>query len=222
VSIKKWHEDDRPREKLMKRGARNLSPSELIAIILGSGTKNLSAVDLAKQILDSVNNDLSRLEHVSLNRLQEFNGIGPAKAVILNAAFELGRRRAMQQSGTVKTVKSARDAFELLLPHLQNLNHEEFWVIFLRKNKVLGAERVMQGGLDFSQIDLRLFWKRVLETNATEIIIAHNHPSGNKEPSRADIDITRKIKNAGESLSVRLLDHLIITDDAYLSIMPYV
>ncbi len=218
MAIKDWHEDERPREKLIKKGARNLTSAELLAIILGSGTKEISAVDLAKQILQSVSYDLSRLENMSVTRLQEFNGIGPAKAVLLNAAFELGRRRAMQQSNAIKKITRPQEAFELLKPYLENLNREEFWIIYLRKNKILGAERLMEGGLDFSQIDLRLFWKRVLEMNATEIIIAHNHPSGNLEPSQSDLELTRKIKSAGKNLSVNLLDHLIIANNEFISL----
>jgi len=221
MSIKHWHEEERPREKLMRHGARALSLAELLAILLGSGSKEISAVDLAKEILEYADYDLSRLENMSLERLQDFKGVGPAKAVVLSAAFELGRRRAEQQNKEIKQIKTAADVFRLMKPYLENLNHEEFWVIYLRKNNLLGMEKLMSGGWDFSMVDLRMLWKRVLEKGATAIILAHNHPSGDVQPSRADIDLTRKIKEAGELFSVRLLDHLIIAGNEYQSVMPY-
>ncbi len=221
MAIKDWHEDDRPREKLIRLGARNLSVAELIAILIGSGNREESALDLSKKLLQSVDYQLDRLENMSLENLQSFKGIGQAKSVVLNAAFELGRRRAEQKSREIKKIRSASEAYHLLKPVMDNLNHEEFWVIFLRKNKVLGMEKVMQGGLDFSQVDLRLFWKRVLDMNATEIIVAHNHPSGNLEPSRADIQLTKKLIHAGENLSVVVLDHLIISHENYQSVFKY-
>ncbi|NPA43676.1 MAG: JAB domain-containing protein [Chlorobi bacterium] len=221
MSIKNWHEDERPREKLMKHGARALSVAELIAILLGSGTKEKSAVDVARELLQSVDYDLSRLEHMNPDRLRQFKGIGPARAVLLNAVFELGRRRAVQSASGIKKISSAADVDALLRPMLAHLPHEEFWVVFLRKNQLLGTERISTGGLDFSAVDMRLFWKRVLDRNATGIILVHNHPSGNTSPSRDDIALTRRIRDAARLLQVEFLDHIIITPHEYQSILPY-
>ncbi len=218
-SIKQWHEDDRPREKLMRLGARNLSDAELLAILLGSGTRELSAVDVAKQVLSSQDYRYDALERLTVKELMQFKGIGQAKAVTLVAAFELGRRRAKQQAEEIKKIKDSQDVYNLLAPVMAHLDHEEFWVIYLRKGKYLDMEKIAEGGLDFSAVDLRILWKKVLDRNATEIIIAHNHPSGDLRVSDSDRKITEKILEAGKLLQIHLLDHLIITGSGFVSVL---
>jgi len=219
MAIKDWHESERPREKALRSGVRELSLAELLAILLGSGSQDESAVELAAKILRRVDFDLSRLEKMSLEELQSFKGIGPAKAVTLATAFEFGRRRAAVSGESRPKITSPDEAYRLFRPHLENLDHEEFWIMMLRKGRVIGLEKISEGGLDFSQIDMRLLWQKILNNKATEIIIAHNHPSGNPEPSPADLKITEKIKETGELMNIRLLDHLIITAGNYRSIM---
>ncbi len=219
MGIKDWHENERPREKLINIGPENLTDAELLAILIGSGTKELSAVDLAGRILKDHHHQYDLLEKKSVKDLMAYKGIGLARAVTLAAAFELGRRRALQQAREIRKIQSPEQAFELLFPVLRHLDHEEFWIIYLRKGKFINMERIAKGGLDFSSIDLRIFWKKVLDNNATEIIIAHNHPSGELQPSESDLQITRKIREGGKLLEITLLDHLIITTDNFLSII---
>ncbi len=220
MAIKDWHENERPREKLLQSGPSALSLPELLAILLGSGSADQSAVDLASQILHHIDFDLTRLEKLDPQRLKTFKGVGDAKAAVLAAAFELSRRRAMQQTRhEIVTVKSSNDAFQILKPYFDGLDHEEFYVLLLRKGRKLDIKQIGKGGMDFSLVDLRIFWRNVLNSGATEIIIAHNHPSGNTEPSQADLDLTRKILEAGKLMQVRLLDHLIIAQNGFVSII---
>ncbi len=220
MGIKDWKKHERPREKLLKHGASSLSLPELLAILLRSGTADHSAVDLAGKILQHIHFDLSRLEKLNPEKLKSFKGIGDAKAAVLTAAFELSRRRALQQNHeTVIKINSANDAYNILKPYFDGLDREEFRVLLLRKGKKIDVIQAGIGGLDFSLVDLRIFWRNVLNSGATEIIVAHNHPSGNLHPSRTDIDLTRKIYNAGKLLQIRLIDHLIITSAGFLSII---
>lgn len=217
-SIKNWSEDDRPREKLNSKGKVALSDSELLAIIIGSGSKNESAVALCKRILASVNNNLNALGKLSSAQLQKFNGIGTAKAISIVAALELGRRRREEDEVILSKITSSKAAFELMQPIIGELQHEEFWVLFLNNsNKVIAKEQLSKGGITGTIVDVRIVLKKALELGALSLIICHNHPSGTLQISNADKQITEKIKLAGESLDIKLLDHLIITEKNYTS-----
>lgn len=218
ASIKTWAEDDRPREKLMAKGKAALSDSELIAILIGSGTKELSAVDLAKQILHSVNHNLNQLGRLNVKELCKFKGIGEAKAISIITALELGKRRKESEAAELKKITSSQDAFQILQPFMGDLLHEEFWVLYLSNaNKVLKKEQLSIGGMTGTVADVRKIYKAALEQNATAIIIAHNHPSGTLRASQADIQLTKKVKEGGNILDIKLLDHLIITEKNYYS-----
>lgn len=217
-SIKNWNEDDRPREKLMLKGRASLSDAELIAILIGSGSRNESAVSLSQRILASVSNNLSELGRCTLAELMQFKGIGQAKAIAIAAALELGRRRRNGEALERKKITSSRSVFEYVQPLLGDLAHEEFWVLFLNNsNKVIKSEQLSKGGITGTIVDVRLAFKQALQLGAVSIILAHNHPSGTLKPSQADIQLTKKIKTAGESLDIKVLDHLIITEKAYFS-----
>ncbi|NOT37046.1 MAG: DNA repair protein RadC [Saprospiraceae bacterium] len=217
-SIKNWAEDERPREKLESKGKESLSNSELLAIIIGSGSKNKSAVALSKEILESCNNNLSMLNRMSLQQLKNFKGIGTAKAIHILATLELGNRKQHEEAKSKKYVSCSKDSYELMRYHMQDLQVEESWVLYLNKaNAVLYVGKISAGGIANTVIDSRLIFSKALELKASNIILAHNHPSGNLNPSKADRDITLKIKSAGEHLDIRLLDHIIITDKAYYS-----
>jgi len=215
--ITNWSEDDRPREKLMLKGKGVLSDAELIAILIGSGSRNESAVDLSKRILASVDT-LNSLGKMSLAQLTNFKGIGEAKAIAIIAALELGRRRRAEDSVELTKITSSKIVFEIMQPLIGELAHEEFWVIFLNNsNKVISKSQLSKGGISGTIVDVRLVFKLALETGATALILCHNHPSGALHPSEADKQITKKMKLAGDSLDVKVLDHLIITETKYFS-----
>jgi DNA repair protein RadC len=217
-SIKDWSVEDRPREKLLNFGIQSLSNAELIAILIGSGTKETNAVDLARSILASVENNLHDLGKLKTAELIRFNGIGQARAVTLLAAIELGARRNSSYSNEKIAIKNSETAFQVLYPILGELEYEEFWIILLnRAHKVLKTEKISQGGLTGTVIDTRMILKRALDRKATSIIISHNHPSGNTSPSEADINITKKIRNAAEIMDITVLDHIIIAGKSFLS-----
>lgn len=217
-SIKNWSQDDRPREKLRDKGKASLSDAELVAILIGSGSRNESAVELCKRILASANNNLSALGKLSLKQLMEFKGIGEAKAITIIAALELGRRRRGEEALQQDKIDSSQSVFELMQPVIGELAHEEFWIVYLNNsNKVLQKNQLSKGGITGTLVDVRLALKTALEVGAVGIILAHNHPSGTLKPSEADKQITKKLKNAGESLDIKVLDHLIITENAYFS-----
>ncbi|WP_027126018.1 RadC family protein [Gelidibacter mesophilus] len=217
-SIKNWSQDDQPREKLRDKGKAALSDAELVAILIGSGSRNESAVELCKRILASANNNLSALGKLSIKQLTEFKGIGEAKAIAIIAALELGRRRRGEEALQHHKIDSSQSVFELMQPIIGELAHEEFWIIYLNNsNKVLQKNQLSKGGITGTLVDVRLALKTALETGAVGLILAHNHPSGNLKPSEADKQITQKLKNAGESLDIKVLDHLIITENAYFS-----
>ncbi|SNC68264.1 DNA replication and repair protein RadC [Hymenobacter gelipurpurascens] len=216
--IKSWAEEDRPREKLMQKGRAALSDAELMAILLGSGTAKLSAVDVAKLVLNAANNDLNTLARFSIKELMRQKGIGEAKAITIVAALELGRRRKEADAAARVTITSSRDIHNLIRPHLQDLPHEEFWVILLnRANVVMRSVSISRGGVAGTVADPKLIFKEALEQLASSIILVHNHPSGNRNPSAADIALTRKLKEAGQFLDLPVLDHLIYTDQGYFS-----
>lgn len=217
-SIKNWAEDDKPREKLMLKGKQALSDAELIAILIGSGSRNESAVSLSKRILASVDNNLNALGKLSLKQLMDFKGIGEAKAISIAAALELGRRRRVEETVELKKISSSKAVFDIMQPLIGELPHEEFWVLFLNNsNKVIHKSQLSKGGMTGTIVDIRMIFKIAFEQNATSIILTHNHPSGKLEASNADKEITQKLKLAGEQLEIKVLDHVIITEKGYLS-----
>jgi len=220
LPITAWAEDDRPREKLLMKGRQALSDAELIAILLGSGSRNESAVALSQRILDAVGNNLNELGKRSIAELMKFKGIGEAKAVTIAAAMELGRRRQTADLPDRPEIKGSRDAYVLLAPLLLDLPHEESWVLFLTKrNKVIGKEKLSIGGTDSTIMDAKIVFRKALEGMAAAIIVAHNHPSGTLRPSQADIDLTKKMKNVGDAIGLPLVDHIIIADGGYFSFL---
>lgn len=217
-SIKHWSDDDKPREKLVQKGKAALSDAELIAILIGSGSRNESAVELSKRILASAGNSLNELGKLSLHQLMQFKGIGEAKAVSIAAALEIGRRRRGEEAQKVTKISSSQSVFELLQPTLGELAHEEFWIVYLNNaNKVMLTAQLSKGGITGTLVDVRLVMKQALELGAVGLILAHNHPSGTLKPSEADKQITRKLKLAAEALDLKVLDHLIITQKRYFS-----
>ncbi|HEY0091133.1 MAG TPA: DNA repair protein RadC [Flavobacterium sp.] len=216
--IRNWSEDDRPREKLMSKGKAVLSDAELIAILIGSGSRNETAVGLSKRILCHVENNLNSLGKLSIQQLMTFKGIGEAKAVSIAAAMELGRRRRTEDAPETKKISSSKSVFEIMQPVIGELQHEEFWILYLNNsNKVIFKCQLSKGGITGTVVDVRLAFKIAIEHNATGIILTHNHPSGTLIASDADKQITRKLKSAGENLDIKVLDHLIITEKAYFS-----
>lgn len=217
-AIKYWAEDDKPREKLMLKGKSALSDAELIAILIGSGSRNESAVELSKRILFNVNNNLNALGKVSLKQLTAFKGIGEAKAIAIIAALELGRRRRAEDALELQKVTSSKTVFEIMQPLIGELPHEEFWVLYLNNsNKVIYKSQISKGGITGTVVDTRIIYKTALEHNATSVVLTHNHPSGVLQASDADKQITRKLKEAGKCLDVLVLDHVIITEKSYFS-----
>ncbi|TDE51375.1 RadC family protein [Flavobacterium sp. GT3P67] len=216
--ITNWSEDDKPREKLMLKGKSVLSDAELVAILIGSGSRNESAVDLSKRILASVENNLNALGKLSLSQLMQFKGIGEAKAISIIAALELGRRRRAEDAVELKKVTSSKIIFEIMQPIIGELPHEEFWIIYLNNsNKVISKSQLSKGGITGTLVDVRIVFKMALEMGATGLILCHNHPSGTLIPSDADKQITKKLKLAGDSLEIKVLDHLIVTEKNYFS-----
>jgi len=217
-ALTSWAVEDRPREKVMANGIQYLSNAELIAILLGSGTRHMTAVELARQILKEAGNSLQELGRKGIGELVRIKGVGPAKATSILAALELGRRRAGMQYSEKIPVKSSETVYRLFHPLMGDLEHEEFWLLMLnRANRILGRFKVSQGGLSGTVIDTRIILKKALDNLASSIIVCHNHPSGNKQPSDADLKITEKLKKAAEMLEIKLLDHVIIADKSYFS-----
>lgn len=217
-SIKYWAEDDQPREKLMLKGKAALSDAELIAILIGSGSRNESAVELSKRILASTGNNLNALGKMSLKQLMEFKGIGEAKAITIAAAMELGRRRREEEGVELKKITSSEAVFDIMQPIVGELPHEEFWVIYLNNsNKVIYKSQLSKGGITGTVVDVRIVFKTALEQNAVAIILCHNHPSGVLQASEQDKQITRQLKQAGQTMSINVLDHVIVTEKGYLS-----
>lgn len=216
--ITHWSEDDKPREKMMLKGKSALSDAELVAILIGSGSRNESAVALSKRILGSVSNNLSTLGKQSLAQLMEFKGIGEAKAITIAAALELGRRRKEENPLELVKVTSSKIMYQEMYPIIGELPHEEFWVAYLNNsNKIVFKAQLSKGGITGTIVDVRLVFKIALEQNAVAIILTHNHPSGKLQASEADIQVTKRIKNAGQQLDIPVLDHLIITEHGYFS-----
>lgn len=216
--ISAWAEDDRPREKMMLRGPGALSDAELLAILLGSGSRDESAVDLARRILNHSENNLNTLGRETLHSLMDFKGVGEAKAVTLKAALEIGKRRAASDVSQQLTITGSGDAFKNLHPKIGDLNHEEFWVLLLnRANRVITTQQISKGGTAGTVADPKIIFQLALMKSASSIILAHNHPSGNAKPSQVDINLTKKLVEAGKQLDIAVLDHLIVCDAGYYS-----
>ena len=216
--INQWAEDDRPREKFLLKGKSSLSDSELLAILIGSGSRNESAVQLCQRILASTNNNLNQLGKISIKQLIEFKGIGEAKAISIAAALELGRRRREEETVELKQISSSKAVFEIMQPIIGELPYEEFWILYLNNsNKVIHKAQISKGGITGTVVDSRIIFKTAFEQNATSILLTHNHPSGNPSPSPAPIPVTHKVKLAGQQLDVTVIDHIIITETGYYS-----
>jgi DNA repair protein RadC len=218
IKITDWAVEDRPREKLINKGTSTLSDAELLAILISSGTKDKSAVDLGRELLALANNNLNSLGKLSISELKKLHGIGSARAVTIAAALELGRRRKLAELPEVPQIKCSKDVADIFQPLLSDISHEEFWILFLnRSNRVIGRMKLSQGGVSGTVTDVRIVMKKAIEYLASGIIVCHNHPSGNLNPSESDTKITQKIKDAGNIMDIQLLDHLIISDKDYYS-----
>lgn len=218
VSIKNWSKDDRPREKLIAKGVNVLSNAELIAILIGSGNRKESAVSLAQKILKFSSNNLNTLAKLSLHDLMQFNGIGEAKAISIITALEVGKRRNLEKAMQVSKINSSKEVFDIMHPIMRDLTHEEFWVVYLNNsNKVIAKFNLSKGGITGTMVDTRLLFKKAIELQAVGVILCHNHPSGSLKPSNADKQMTSKIIEAGNTLDIKVLDHLIIIQTNYFS-----
>ncbi len=218
MSIKSLAEDDRPREKFLLKGKASVSDSELLAIIMGSGNREESAVELARRILNSVENNWHRLSQLSIKDLMKFKGVGEAKAISIATALEIGNRKSQQEVLERQQISNSKDIFEVLQPYLSDLSTEEFWAVFLNhQNKILYKTCLFRGGIASSVADVRVIFKMALEHFSTRIIVAHNHPAGSLKPSQEDINITKKINEAGKLLEIELLDHIIIAQNKFYS-----
>lgn len=218
IGIKAWAEEDRPREKLSSQGRRALTDAELIAILIGSGSRNETAVELSKRILHHYDNDLNKLGKASIAELSNFKGIGEAKAISIIAALEIGRRRNDTESKPLEHISSSRDIYNIMKRHLVDLNHEEFWIVFTsRSSKLIGKELLSKGGLSATVVDPKIIFSMALQHQASNIFLVHNHPSGNLKPSHEDLILTKRLTEAGRLLDIRILDHLIVTDKGFYS-----
>lgn len=217
-SIRHWAESDRPREKLLMKGKAALSDAELMAILLGSGSRDESAVDLSRRILSSIDHNLIELSKMTVSELQKFKGIGEAKAITIVAALELGRRRRGAEVIQRKSITSSREAFELFQPFLSDMHYEQFVMVLLnRANHVLKVVNVSDGGISGTFVDPKKVFRLALEGNASSVILGHNHPSGNCKPSDQDISLTKKLKKAGDLLDITVFDHIIVGSERYYS-----
>ncbi|SOE19772.1 DNA replication and repair protein RadC [Spirosomataceae bacterium TFI 002] len=217
-AITTWAEEDRPREKMLLKGKLALSDAELIAILMGSGNREESAVELARSILSTVNYDLNELAKLTIKDLMKFKGVGEAKAISIISALELGRRRKESQTVERPKITCSQDSYEALKPFMLDLPHEEFWIILLdRSNKVLKIQQLSIGGISGTFADPKLIFKLAIENLSSAIILAHNHPSGELRPSQQDLKLTKNLVEAGKLLEINVIDHIIFTNDKYLS-----
>ncbi len=218
LPIRSWAEEDRPREKLLLKGRHTLSEVELLAILVGSGNAKNTAVDVARRILSESDNDLSKLSRLGVAELQKVKGIGEAKAILIVASFELGRRRKNALPETPQKITGSKEAVEVFQPLLGDLMHEEFWVLFLnRANRIITKDRISSGGMSGTVADPRMIFKAALDHKAVSLILCHNHPSGNTQPSTADIQLTKNMLEAGKVLEITVLDHIIVTEHGFFS-----
>lgn len=218
ISLKHRKEDEQPREKLMHKGASALSDAELLAILISSGTKERSAIDLARDILQQAHDNLHELGRLSLKELQQTKGIGEARAITIAAALELGRRRQINEGLQRSIIQSSKEAADIVIPLLRDLSYEAFCVLYLsQSNKLIKHEIISNGGISGTVADIRIILKQALLNNCSQMIVAHNHPSGSLRPSEADKRLTHKLKEAAALMDIQLLDHLIIGDVKFLS-----
>lgn len=218
LNIKSWSPDDRPREKLLLKGKSALSDAELIAILLGSGTSSMSAVDVAKKVLQLSDNNLHELARLTVKDLVKIKGIGEAKALTIVAALELGRRRKELENNEKPKITGSKDAYDLVKADLMDMSHEEFWIVLLnRANRVVKKSQISQGGVAGTVADPKIIFKLAIDELASGIILAHNHPSGNLTASQADLDLTKKLREAAKLLDIQVLDHIIVAGQKYLS-----
>lgn len=221
LNIKDWAEEDRPREKMLLKGVSALSDAELLGILIGSGNKSETAVELSQRILHSVSNNLNTLGKLEIRDLiKDFKGIGEAKAITIVAALELGKRRKLSEALVSPLITSSKDVYDIFHPILADLKHEEVWVLFLnRANKVVKNIQISKGGMTATVVDIRLIMKEGIQSLASAMVLCHNHPSGNTHPSDDDDQITKRLKDAGHIMDIRLLDHIIVCDNSYYSYM---
>lgn len=219
MKIKELYQDERPRERLLKNGAESLSNVELLAILLRAGTQKMNAVEVARSLLDETQGRIGGVAAMSVDRLLQTEGVGPAKAAALAAAFELGRRCAGERNAKdMKNISSPRSVYRLMIPHMKNMDHEECWVLFLnRANHLIGKEKMTSGGLESTLIDTKMIVRKALEKKASGLILVHNHPSGNPLPGTADINQTKLLKKGLETCDISLLDHVVVADGSYYS-----
>ena len=218
LTINQWAEEDRPREKMMLKGAEALSDAELLAILIGSGNTEESAVALMQRVLAAAGNDLNRLGKWEIRDFARFKGLGPAKSITILAALELGKRRKLREHAERLTIRSSEDIYQLFHPLLCDLPYEEFWVLLLNQAaKVIDKVRISRGGIDQTTADVRSILREALLQRATQIALVHNHPSGNTRPSNDDLRLTQQARQAAQTMNIRLLDHVIVTDGSYYS-----
>ena len=218
TNLKQWAEAEQPCNKMMQMGNQFLTDAELLAILVGSGTQKQNAVEVARSILANFNNNLAELSKAEPFQLRDIDGVGGKTICKIMAAFELGRRRQRVEMGTNPSIRSAKDIYQLMRPKMQDLKVEEFHVCFLNYNfKLLKEVKISQGGLTETAVDMRLIFKEAVICNATCIALAHNHPSGNLRPSKYDDTLTLNIKKACELMRIKLIDHVIVSDNDYYS-----
>ncbi|MEZ5046452.1 MAG: DNA repair protein RadC [Chitinophagaceae bacterium] len=219
VSIKNWIADERPREKLAKKGVQSLSNVELLAILINTGSRQKSAIDIAEELLQKNKHNLLALSQMTLNEIKKVKGIGEKKAVTIMAALELGKRRQLSHALSNPQIASSKDAFEILNPYFYDANQELFYVLYLNQaKKLLEVQKISEGGIAATMVDIRILFRKAIEIpTATNIIICHNHPSGNIQPSPSDKELTKNIKEAGNLMKIQLVDHLIIAGNTYYS-----
>lgn len=218
LTINQWAEEDRPREKMMLKGAEALSDAELLAILIGSGNTEESAVALMQRVLAAAGNNLNRLGKWEIHDFAHFKGLGPAKSITILAALELGKRRKLHEHAERLTIRSSEDIYHLFHPLLCDLPYEEFWVLLLNQAaKVIDKVRISRGGIDQTTADVRSILREALLQRATQIALVHNHPSGNTRPSNDDLRLTQQARQAAQTMNIRLLDHVIVTDGSYYS-----
>ena len=218
LNIKNWAEEDRPREKLLLKGKAALSDAELIGILIASGTKNKSAIDVAREVLNTVNNDLNALAKLTVKDLMKFTGIGQVKAITIISALELGRRKKETLPGKLAQVSNSKKVYHVIRPHLEDLKHEEFWILILNKqNQVVKKQLISSGGVDGTVADPKMIFHAALQELASSIVLIHNHPSGSLKPSQSDINLTKNLKETGNMLQIPVTDHVIYTDNGYFS-----
>lgn len=218
LTISQWAEEDRPREKMMVKGAEVLSDAELLAILIGSGNTEESAVELMRRVLNACHNDLNELAHWEVHDYSYFKGLGPAKSITIMAALELGKRRKLQETKERVVIRCSKDIYEIFHPLMCDLALEEFWVLLMNQgNKVIARVRISTGGISGTFVDIRSILREALLQRATQIAVIHNHPSGNTHPSQEDRTLTQRIFNAAQSVDIRLIDHVIVCDGKYCS-----